>query len=260
MNNITGGLTASDSDNYVSELGHYKPYDFWLSVCGIYQLYQYTLDLLGDIKGKKILDCGCGRGHISVMLAKRGAIVKSFDMSDKDLETARLLAKENNVEIEFSKLPFEKLSYEDESFDLAIGTFIIHHINVPLATTELQRVLKPGARAVFIENSNRNPLLMLSRKFLVGSFGIPKYGDDDEEHPLTRADISAMKKYFPGSLKVFFPSLVFYRLIDFYIFEKKYKIITGLLVGLDKIFGLFPPFRRMSYFQILQCDKEKLGK
>ena len=85
--------------------------------------------------------------------------------------------------VEHKEMVFEKLDYPDAGFDLAFGACVLHHVDIPQAMRELSRVMKPGARAVFVENSARNPLLMFARRRMVGSMGIPRYGDDDE-HPL----------------------------------------------------------------------------
>ena len=50
-----------------------------------------TLELLGNIKGKKILDFGCGTGIYAKILTKKNAKVKGFDISPKMLEIANSL-------------------------------------------------------------------------------------------------------------------------------------------------------------------------
>lgn len=239
----------------VGEDGWYEPYDFWLSLCGIYDLYSYSLSLLGDLQGKSVLECGCGQGHTSVMLAKRGARVTTFDTSTEDLETAYRLADANGVEITHLCQPFEKLELPDESFDLVFGAFIIHHVDVAGAARELCRVMRSGARAVFIENSNRNFLLMGARRLLCGNFGIAKYGDDEEEHPLTCDDIAELREHFGGTCNIHYPDFLFFRLADMYVFRKRWSTISSLLRATDKGFGRIPMMRRYSYFQILQLDK-----
>lgn len=243
-------------EHWVGVDGHYRPYDFWLSMCGIYDLYAQALDILGNIEGKQVLDCGVGRGHTSVMLAKRGARVTAFDTSESDLVIARELAAVNGVNVEHSAQAFETLSYESAGFDLLFGAFILHHVDLELAGPEIDRVLKPGGRAVFIENSNRNPALMLARKSLCGRFGIPKYGDDEEEHPLNQTDVRSLERSFNGRVLLHFPSLVFFRLLDFYVFRKRSRLATSMLENLDLGAGaIAPPLRRYSYFQIVELVK-----
>lgn len=256
--NSTTAIQQADmpGEEWVSKEGYYKPYDFWLSTCGIYDLFSYALDLLGNVSGKQLLDCGCGRGHTSVMLARHGANVTGFDVSDDDLAKAHILAKANDVDVGFQHESFEALPFPDESFDLAFGAFILHHVDISRAVKEVHRILRPGGRAVFIENSDRNRLLMLSRRYLVGKMGIPKYGDDDEEHPLTSDDLERAKQDFSGITTVHHTDLLFFRLADFYMFEKRWKLLSSMLRGLDRFFArLLPVTRRYSYFQIIQFDK-----
>lgn len=240
---------------WVSEDGWYQPHDFWLSLCGLYEHYAYALILFGDLRGKKILDCGCGQGHTSVMLAKHGALVTAFDASAKDIEAARKIASANNVEIEFRTLRIEKLDFPDEHFDYAFGACVLHHVDKKSAASELRRVLRPGGQAVFIENSARNPILMGGRKHLVGSFNIPRYGDDDE-YPLLPQDFIDLESCFPGHLQIHYPNFLFWRLLDFYILRKRFSLMTLVLRSMDNFMGKVPVLREYGYFLIVQLDKE----
>src|SRR5580693_7394201 len=67
---------------------------------------------LGDVRGKDILDYGCGHGMASVVLARRGATVTGFDLSTGYLAEARRRATANDVDVRFlpadaHALPFE---------------------------------------------------------------------------------------------------------------------------------------------------------
>jgi len=46
-------------------------------------------ELLGNVKGKKVLDFGCGSGIYAKILTKKGAIVKGFDISEEMLKIAK---------------------------------------------------------------------------------------------------------------------------------------------------------------------------
>jgi len=47
---------------------------------------KWILGQLGDLKGKRVLDLGCGLGEASVYFAKKGAIVTASDLSPQMLE------------------------------------------------------------------------------------------------------------------------------------------------------------------------------
>jgi ubiquinone/menaquinone biosynthesis C-methylase UbiE len=248
--------TTTDPCLLVDRDGKYKPYEYWLSTCGLHQLYDYALNLLGTLDGRQILDCGCGIGNTAIMFNRRGAIVHGFDIDDGVLDDARAIASANKVSVEYSNQRFEELDYPNASFDLAFGSCVIHHVEVERAAQQLGRVLKPGGKAVFIENSSRNSLLMLARLMLVGRLGVPKYGDDDEEHPLRDDEIDCLRQHFPGRVTVHFPSLVLFRLLDFYIFRRRSKILTSLMQATDRSVGKIRRLRRYSYFQILELERE----
>src|SRR3990167_6368968 len=68
-----------------------------------------TLELLGNVKHKKILDFGCGTGIYAKLLTKKGAIVKGFDISEEMLK----IAKQENPKLDLImgsgyKIPFKE--------------------------------------------------------------------------------------------------------------------------------------------------------
>lgn len=249
---VHDGLGPSDA--FVREDGWYAPYEYWMSLWGLRELYAYGLRLLGDLHGREVLDCGCGRGHVSVMLAKRGARVTAFDTAQEELAIAERLAHANGVQVKFIREPFEELSFQDESFDLLFGTFVLHHVDLSRACQQIRRVLKPGGHAVFIENSALNPLLMAARTHICGRFGVARYGDN-HEHPLTRKDIAVMKAAFPETCQVHFPSLLLFRLVDFYIFKRRSPVLSALLKKLDNTLEKIPAFRPYGYLQVISLGK-----
>jgi SAM-dependent methyltransferase len=189
------------------------------------------------------------------MLAKRGAVVTAFDTAAGQLDTGRHLASTNGVNVKFLCQPFEELEFPNESFDVVFGTFVLHHVDLPKAIGQLQRVLRPGGKAVFIENSALNPLLMAARSKVCGRFGVPQYSDD-HEHPLTRGDISTIRNAFPDTCVIHYPSFLFFRLLDFYVFKKRWSWMTTLLERCDRAAGAIPSVRRYGYLQIVELRKE----
>ncbi len=240
---------------HVDEHGRYEPHHYWLATCGLYDFYTAAIAALGELAQRRLVDCGCGPGHTAIMFARRGAAVAAFDRDADKVALARRLAAANGVAIELAQRDLEGTGYPPASFDLAFGACVLHHVDVERAGRELGRLLKPGGRAAFVENSAGNPLLMLARRFLVGAFGIPKYGDDAAEHPLTAADLARLGRAFPGALRVHHPSLVCFRLIDFYVTRRRWGWATRALAGLDRLVGRLPAARRLSYFQLLVFEK-----
>jgi len=213
---------------------------------------------LGDTRGKRILDCGCGMGGLSVYLATKGAYVKSFDISLEALKIARANAEKNGIgrECNFLCCGFEDLPYRDISFNLAMGAYILHHVNIERAVKELHRVLKPGGRAVFVGTWGKNPLLVWAGKHLAGRFGIVKYGTK-YEHPITTADIKKMRKVF-SEVYLEFPEFVFFKKAATNVFrwKKSLKFITDVLVKMDDfITRRFPSFNKYGYYCTIKLAK-----
>jgi len=114
---------------------------------------------LGDLKDKTVLDLGCGLGGMAVFLAQRGAKVTGLDIGPALIEAATMIATTNKVDCKFQVGNITELSFASDSFDLVVGTAILHHLSEPdliKAVQEVHRVLHVGGTAVFsepVENS-----------------------------------------------------------------------------------------------------------
>ena len=125
-------------------------------------------DFLGDLRGKKVLEIGCGLGQISVLLAKSGARVTAFDISPMSVVVARKRARLNEVDdgVNLLVAAGERLPFGDESFDVVFGKGVLHHLEPSLGAPELYRVLKRGGKAAFSEPMGMNPVLKFARAYL----------------------------------------------------------------------------------------------
>jgi 2-polyprenyl-3-methyl-5-hydroxy-6-metoxy-1,4-benzoquinol methylase len=129
-------------------------------------LRREILDTVGDVRGLRILDYGCGYGKLGMYLALRGAQVWGFDLSREATKTASETASRYGLSAQFEQMDAEGLRYSEDFFDLAIGFGVLHHvIKYPRAGSLLLRVLKPGARATFHETLWDNPFINLARRF-----------------------------------------------------------------------------------------------
>lgn len=106
-----------------------------------------TLELAGDVAGRRILDAGCGSGPLFAELRDRGAIVTGIDASAEMLEQARRrlgAAADLRVADLADPLPFS-----DDVFDDVVASLVLHYLQDWGPTlTELRRVLKPGGRLI----------------------------------------------------------------------------------------------------------------
>jgi ubiquinone/menaquinone biosynthesis C-methylase UbiE len=94
--------------------------------------------------------------------------VWAFDLSQEAIQTAHEAAARYGLVAQFDQMDAEALRYEDEFFDLVIGFGVLHHVvKYPHASAELNRVIRPGGRAVFHESLWDNPALNLVRRFTI---------------------------------------------------------------------------------------------
>lgn len=154
---------------------------------------EYAFHLLDDVNGKTILEYGCGDGKNTVALSGRGAKVIGLDLSPELLEVARkrLLANQHR-ETMLVLGSAHTLPFPDESIDIIFGIAILHHLDLELASREIQRVLRKGGRGIFQEPLRNSNLVARVRRFF------PKRADVSPfEHPLTDMEI----KNFAGSCR-----------------------------------------------------------
>ncbi len=124
------------------------------------------MDMVGGVRGKTVLDYGCGSGNLGIYLALQGAKVSGFDLSPEGVKIAQRAAEQYGLDAHFQVMDAEALSYADASFDLVVGFGVLHHvIKYPGASAQLMRVMRPGARALFHETLWDNPLINLARRF-----------------------------------------------------------------------------------------------
>ncbi len=149
---------------------------------------------LGDLRGKRALDYGCGHGMAAVAMARAGASVTAFDLSPGYVHEAQSRATANGVRVACVTADGEELPFANASFDAVWGNAILHHLDLAMAGRELRRVLKPGGVAVFCEPWGGNPLLNFARRSL------PYRGKDrtPDEQPLTRRDLRPLRAVFPS--------------------------------------------------------------
>ena len=152
-----------------------------------------AFDRLGDVRGLRVLDYGCGHGMAAVVLARRGAAVCAFDRSLGYLGEARARARANGAAVAFVQADGERLPFADGSFDRVWGSAVLHHLDLRRAGRELRRVLAPGGRAVFCEPWGENPLLRWARRNLP----YPGKHRTADERPLRRADLRHLEAAFP---------------------------------------------------------------
>ena len=100
-----------------------------------------------SLKGKKVLEIGCGLGSHSEMLARSGAQLTAIDLSPTSVASTkrRLHLKQLTADVRVADA--ENLPFADESFDYIWSWGVIHHSpNTRKCAEEIERVLKPGGK------------------------------------------------------------------------------------------------------------------
>ncbi|RLC56912.1 MAG: SAM-dependent methyltransferase [Chloroflexi bacterium] len=107
--------------------------------------------------GEAVLDVGCGTGDLTLRAARRvGAEGRSvgIDASPDMIKISRRKAAKKGRDVDFRIAPIENLPFADGEFDVALSSFMIHHLPDDLklrGLAEVRRVLKPGGRLVVVD-------------------------------------------------------------------------------------------------------------
>jgi 2-polyprenyl-6-hydroxyphenyl methylase/3-demethylubiquinone-9 3-methyltransferase len=117
------------------------------------------IDQRASLRGKSVLDVGCGGGILSDAMARRGADVLGIDLSSKALRVASLHALEANTpSVQYREVSAEPLAAESPSvFDVVTCMEMLEHVPDPLSVVSACAALvKPGGW-LFFSTINRNP-------------------------------------------------------------------------------------------------------
>lgn len=161
--------------------------------------YDFYQNLIDQFPTGRILDFGCGDGWVSINLAKNGHEVYGIDISIELIKKARNWAQELGVSdmSKFFEMTGENLSFNDNYFDAVVGSAVLHHTEFEMALDSIHRVLKPGAKGVFIEPMNENFILKIWRI-------LTPWRRSPAEHALTQKEIKMIKSKFPSARLNFF--------------------------------------------------------
>lgn len=116
------------------------------------------IENLVPLKGKRVLDIGCGGGILADAMARQGAQVLGIDLATKALKVAQLHALEANTQgVEYREISAEALAAERPgSFDVVTCMEMLEHVPDPASVVRACATLvKPGGQ-VFFSTINRN--------------------------------------------------------------------------------------------------------
>jgi 2-polyprenyl-6-hydroxyphenyl methylase/3-demethylubiquinone-9 3-methyltransferase len=110
------------------------------------------------LNGLKALDVGCGGGLLAEALHDRGAEVTAIDVTQANIEVAKLHALNRGLAIDYRVITAEELAEsQPESFDVVACLEVIEHVPDPgQLIAACSKLLKPGGQ-MFLSTLNRNP-------------------------------------------------------------------------------------------------------
>lgn len=112
------------------------------------------------LKGKKVLEIGCGAGSHSALISKYASELVSIDITNKAVETTNKRFEIFGIEnARAMQVDAENMPFDDESFDFVWSWGVIHHsANTDIIVDQIHRVLKDGGKTTLIvyhKNSTR---------------------------------------------------------------------------------------------------------
>jgi SAM-dependent methyltransferase len=121
---------------------------------GMWGVPEDEVHILPDVRGLDVIDLGCGTGYWCAWFARLGASPVGLDVSEAQLETARTLQREHDLDFPLVHASAEAPPFPDGSFDLAFSEYgaaiwCDPYVWIP----EAYRLLRPGGRLIFLCNS-----------------------------------------------------------------------------------------------------------
>lgn len=99
---------------------------------------------------QRVLDIGTGTGVLPRNMYKYGAIWTGTDISENQIEQAKILATKENMDIEFYPCPAEEIDYPDNTFDVVTACQCIWYPDHRILAPKLARVMKKGGKFLIL--------------------------------------------------------------------------------------------------------------
>ena len=129
---------------------------------GKWSLPESELRVLPDVKGRDVVELGCGTAYFGAWLKRAGAKrVVGVDVTPAQLDTARRMDAEFELGLELVEANAEETGLPSESFDLAVSEYGASIWCDPAKwIAEAARLLRPGGELFFLRGSTLSLLCM----------------------------------------------------------------------------------------------------
>ena len=118
--------------------------------------------VVGDWRGKRVLDLGCAGGFMAEELAARGALVTGLDPAVAAVAAGHARSRATGSGVGYLAGTGEQQPFADDSFDVVVCVDVLEHVrDLAAVIGETRRVLRPGGLFLF-DTINRNPLATLA--------------------------------------------------------------------------------------------------
>ena len=203
---------------------------------------------LGPVRGKRVLDVGCGAGEAAVWFAKQGAQVIASDQSSKFLEVVRRVAGVHEVSVETHQAHACALGLPNATFDVVYAGNVLHHAAAGDALDEFARVLKPGGRLATWDPLVHNPVINVYRRMAAAV-------RTESERPFRLSDLDQFKTRFVDVQYECFWLLTLWLFVQFYLVERvspsQERYWKKILVEHER---LTPVYRRLERLDQVLLD------
>ena len=168
-----------------------RPLDCW----------EYAFYLLGNPRGKKVAEFGCGDGWITTCLSSAGGNVFAFDISRSGCRLTREKLKAHGLSAGLvAVMDAHTTAFKSSSFDAVFVAGVLHHLDINQVSREVHRILKKDGIMVCYEPLKYGPFMWTIRRIWLYLNGKKEYVWTDDEKPFDLKDFAPFKNIFQSNL------------------------------------------------------------
>lgn len=168
------------------------------------EMYKKLVSLGICVSGQQVLDLGTGTGVLPRNMYPYGAHYVGTDISKEQIEQAKTLAEQNNMDIQFICTPSESIEFPDRSFDVVTACQCFFYFDHDILAPKLYRILKQNGKLVILYMAclpKEDTIAGASEKLIL-EYNPSWSGCNETRHPIHIPEI--YNKYFkPAHNEVF---------------------------------------------------------